>query len=194
MAENYFEFDPETHVYKLGGVRIPSVTQILKDLCLVPDFPAGPYRMRGRAVHTICELWDRGVALDESQCGETTLGFLSAWKSVSREYGWTWDAIEERLFDPLLLVAGTLDRRGHWNGKRLILDIKSGGGGREVELQTAAYAQMAYPETACQALRCKVEIHQDGTYNAPVFYDNWQDFTAWQGAVRLWQWKQRKGT
>ena len=143
-------------------------------------------------MHKICELYDRGLNIDESQCGETVLGYLRAWKAVSAEYGWQWEGIEERLYDPLLLVAGTLDRRGTWNGNKLILDIKSGSAGREVELQLAAYAQMAYPEEAAQVLRAKVEIHQDGTYAAPVFYEDWNDLIAWRGAVSLWKWKSRK--
>jgi hypothetical protein len=77
-------------------------------------------------------------------------------------------------------------------GKRLIMDIKSGSAGREVELQLAAYAQMAFPEDAATVLRAKVEIHGDGTYAPPVFYEDWQDFTAWQGAVNLWKWKQKR--
>jgi len=194
MSFDHFSFDEASHVYKLGGVTIPSVTQVLREVGLVPDFPPGPYRVRGRAVHKVTQLYDLKYDIDEERCGEGIVGYLRAWKAVSAEYAWVWDedGIERQMFDPILLVAGTADRIGTWREKRLVLDIKSGAAGAEVALQTAGYARMRWPEDYAEVLRASVEIHADGTYSPPVFYDDWQDFIAWEGAVRLYQWKRRK--
>jgi hypothetical protein len=74
-----------------------------------------------------------------------------------------------------------------------LLDIKSGATGRETALQTAAYAQMVFPDDHAAVLRCKVELHADGTFAPPVWYEDWQDFVAWRGAVALYKWKQKRG-
>ena len=193
MSFNHFSFDAENHIYRLGTVVLPSVTQILQDLGLRPTFPPGPYRVRGRNVHTACEFWDQGT-LGKYDIGMAIMGYVNAWQAATREWGWIWnpDGIEQRVYDPVNIVAGTIDRCGTFNGKPLILDIKSGAAGKEAALQTAAYALMRFPDNHCEVLRCTVELHGDGTYNAPVWYADWQDFVVWKGAVSLWKWKTKK--
>ena len=195
MSFDHFTFDEENHVYRLGGNQLPSVTQIIRDLGLTPNFPAGPYRVRGRAVHKACELYDQGV-LDQFELAPAIMGYVNAWIAVSKEFGWVWDAqgIEYRLYDPIKMVAGTIDRVGMWGGKPLILDIKSGSAGREAALQTAAYADMRFPDNNAEVQRCSVEIHADGTYAPPKWYTDYYDIIAWRGAVALWRWKMNKET
>ena len=192
MSVINFTFDEESHIYRVNSVPIPSVTQILKDLGLTPDFPPGPYRVRGRQVHKLCEIYDKGL-IEQYEFGPGLMGYLDAWKKVCAEQGWVWNqtGIEERLYDPLLIVAGTIDRVRDGDDP-LIVDIKSGAAGKEAALQTAGYAQMRFPLIAGKVKRCTVEIHADGTYNAPKFYDDYRDITAWMGAVELWKWKTRK--
>ena len=193
MGFNHFTFEEEGHVYRLSGVKVPSVTRNPTGSRATPVLPPGPYRVRGKQVHKACELYDLGT-IGEYNIGELIMGYVAAWQSVSREFGWVWnpDGIEQRLYDPLKIVAGTIDRCGTLNGKPLIVDIKSGAAGKEAALQTAAYADMRFPENQCEVLRCTVEIHGDGTYAPPVWYEDIQDFIAWRGAVALWRWKQKK--
>jgi hypothetical protein len=192
MSVINFTFDEESHIYRVNSVPIPSVTQILKDLGLTPDFPPGDYRVRGQKAHKACE-WDDLGMLDEDHTSPVMMGYVRAWRAVCAEQGWVWNqtGIEERLYDPLLIVAGTIDRVRDGNDP-LIVDIKSGAAGKEAALQTAGYAQMRFPRIAAKVKRCTVEIHADGTYNAPKFYGDYRDITAWMGAVELWKWKTRK--
>jgi len=193
MTDSYFTFNEETHTYRLGSVVIPSVTQVLKDLRLTPAFPPGPYRVRGRQVHKACEIADLNT-LHLYDIGEGLMGFVTAWRAVCREFGWVWEAdeIEQRVYDPIRLTAGTIDRV-RWREPHLIVDIKSGAAAKEAALQTAGYAVMAFPDHPEKVQRCSVEIDSDGTFKPPTWYENPQDIAAWKGAVELWKWMNRKG-
>jgi len=71
-----FTFDAATHTYTAGGVRVPSVTQVLKLLPLGPDFsrvdPDVLERKRqlGNLVHDACAILDEGDDLDWGALGE----------------------------------------------------------------------------------------------------------------------------
>ena len=190
MDHSLLTFEDEPHIYRLGGVVIPSCTQVLNDL-FKPYFPPGPYRVKGRQVHKATELADLNT-LHQYDIGEGLMGYVTAWRSVCREFGWVWEAdeIEQRVFDPVRLVAGTIDRRKF--DPRLIVDIKSGAAAKEAALQTAGYAVMAFPECPEKVQRCSVEIHADGTFSPPTWYTDHQDIAAWKGAVELWKWMNRK--
>jgi hypothetical protein len=183
-------FEEEPHVYRLGGVAIPSVTQVISDI-FKPYFPPCPYRVKGRQVHKATELADLNT-LHLYDIGEGLMGYVTAWRAVCREFGWVWEAdeIEQRAFDPVRLVAGTMDRRKR--DPQLIVDIKSGAAGKEAALQTAGYAVMSFPKCPEKVQRCTVEIHGDGTYSPPVWYTDPQDIAAWCGAVELWKFMNRK--
>ena len=68
MVMAQFEFDPAAHRYTLGGIVLPSVTQILRGL---DDFSNVPARVlekardRGNRVHAACNLDVLGT-LDEN--------------------------------------------------------------------------------------------------------------------------------
>ena len=200
MTDSYFSFDEsvdpatgeERHIYRLANVVIPGATSVLKDLKLTPPFPPGPYRVRGKRAHKACEYADLNT-LHLYEIGEGLMGYVRAWQSVCREFGWVWepDEIEQRVFDPVKLVAGTIDRVRR-RDKKLVVDIKTGAAGREAALQTAAYVDMEFPDCQMEVERCSVEIHGDGTFSPPVWYRDFQDFLAWRGAVALWQWQNRK--
>lgn len=77
-----FLFDPEKHLYTLGGVQIPSVTQVL------------PYNYRGNNedakqkgsyVHRMIEFKAKGV-LDEETLDPQLKPYLEAYKRLLNEY------------------------------------------------------------------------------------------------------------
>ena len=63
-------FEPTHHVYKLDGVELPSVTQILSDCSLTPWYPDADRKILFEpwtAVHKACELlgdWTAGSSAD----------------------------------------------------------------------------------------------------------------------------------
>jgi hypothetical protein len=190
MVPHQLTFDEEPHIYRLGNVVIPSVTQVLGGI-FKPYFPPGPHRVKGRRVHKATELADLNT-IHRYEVAEYLMGYVAAWRAVCREFGWIWEpeCIECRVFDPVRLVAGTIDRVRV--DSPLVVDIKSGAASKEAALQTAAYAEMRFPDCYARVERCAVEIHDNGTFNPPIWHRDPHDFVAWHGAVDLWKWMNRK--
>ena len=66
-------FDPDSHLYRVDGIIVPSVTQVLEDVGIVDysRLPGSTREMalrRGSAVHAACHYDDEGD-LDETQLG-----------------------------------------------------------------------------------------------------------------------------
>ena len=58
------EYNDSIHEYTLGGIHVPSVSELLKPI--TGDFEFAPmYAERGTAVHNLTELWDTGLYIPE---------------------------------------------------------------------------------------------------------------------------------
>ena len=58
------EYNDSIHEYTLGGIHVPSVSELLKPV--TGEFECAPmYAERGTAVHTLTELWDTGLYMPE---------------------------------------------------------------------------------------------------------------------------------
>ncbi|TBR16981.1 hypothetical protein EPO66_03635 [bacterium] len=107
-------FDKDSHSYKLNGVVIPSVTQILQkvgisDFSMVPADRLESARKFGSAVHLACELFDKGT-LDECALDSNLWPYLDAWVSFKKEYALEFISIEKPITSVIYRVAGTPDR------------------------------------------------------------------------------------
>lgn len=121
-----YGFDPSTHTYTIDGVAVPSVTEICSVLT------AGKYsggqgvidaaRARGTAVHELCEAYDYGT-LEEVPA--ELAGYVKAWADFCRDYRPEWLFVEHMMFSKELQMAGTCDRIGVIDGKRVVVDIKT---------------------------------------------------------------------
>ncbi len=135
-------FDAEAHEYKLSGVRIPSVTQVLsfgQDLSRIPRWTAE----RGTAFHLATEYDDAGD-LDEESVDALVRPHLEAyrkWKAATRP---RFMATEFRIWGEIdgLKYAGTIDRviESPTPFNPLIADLKSGAPRKEHGAQLWAYA------------------------------------------------------
>lgn len=129
-------FDEADHAYTLGGVRIPSVTQVLshgQDLSRIPAWTA----LRGTAFHLATEYDDAGD-LDESSVDELVRPHLEAyrkWKAATKP---VFTHTEVRVWGELdgLKFAGTVDRV---IGAMTVADLKSGAPRKEHGAQLHAY-------------------------------------------------------
>lgn len=148
-------FDAEAHEYKLSGVRIPSVTQVLsfgQDLSRIPRWTAE----RGTAFHLATEYDDAGD-LDEESVDALVRPHLEAyrkWRAYRRPQ---YHATEAKVWGELdgLRFAGTIDRvilldvdvmSTRADYVRL-MDLKSGAPRKEHGAQLAAY-KVAYEQRA----------------------------------------------
>lgn len=104
-------FDETTHGYYLGGVKLPSVTQIMRPLYdfsqVNPDVlkRAGEF---GTAVHKTIELY-LADDLDDEGLDENLRGPLQAFKSWQRAYGYQGLEVERRMASKRMKYAGTAD-------------------------------------------------------------------------------------
>lgn len=121
-TEPTLEFSEEGHCYKLSGVSIPSVTQVLQTAGLV-DFSRVPLdvleaaRRFGTAVHKACELLDKGT-LDERSLDPNLWPYLDAWSDFKKDYKPEFIEIEKPICSITYRVAGTPDRIAESNKRR----------------------------------------------------------------------------
>lgn len=111
-TEEGLSFDKEQHSFTGNGEVLPSVTQVLRDNRLTPDFYAmiDPwYLQRGTMIHLACEYYDKGV-LDEDTLDPAIIPHVEAYKTFRRDYSGVITGIEKRLWHPSLKYAGIIDR------------------------------------------------------------------------------------
>lgn len=101
----------DVHEYKVGGVVIPSVTQILDMFYPFPGKRDKFYSDRGTAVHETLQFYDEGTLEESSLCDETR-GSLECYKEFLALYNPRPKpiAIEKKVASRILGVAGTIDR------------------------------------------------------------------------------------
>lgn len=189
-----FSFDREAHVYSLGDRVLPSVTEILRGAGLVDDrWWTAAAAWRGSAVHLAC-WYDDQNDLNESQLDPTLRPYVDAYRKFKFETGFEPTDIETPLYNDLLGYAGTPDRIGKINGKRLCVpDLKSGASSKVTRFQTVAY-------TAClpsprKYVRMEVRLQPNGRYSLQVYEpkDFDADYRSWQAIVEVFRLRRELG-
>lgn len=156
-------FDEASHIYRLDGARVPSVTQIINKV-LPYDFNASEWHLnRGAAVHRACELLDN-ASLDWSTVDPEILPRVQAWEAFRRDLPMEIVAVEEPLAHSGLMYAGTLDRIFRHNGKMIVADIKNSVSA-QVKIQLAFYS-LLWTHNKKQTIdsAVAVELTEDGAY------------------------------
>lgn len=182
-------FDHATHTYRWNGVIVPSVTQALKaggviDYSMIPQDVLQRAAIRGTAVHKACELWDFDK-LDESTLDAEVGAYLEGYKAFLRDTGFQPARIEQRIFHPQYIYAGTLDRTGTLNGQLIVLDFKTGIMLDGHRAQLAAYT-MALPMPR-RYRRFGLQLTAEGGYRVHEFpiRDLMLDFNTFLGALAV---------
>jgi hypothetical protein len=135
------EFNAERHEYKLDGVKIPSVSEILSplvDLSGVPGALLLHASQFGSVVHRTLELYDKND-LDMDSVDAPIMPYLSAWQNFLKESKCEIIANEQILASEALRYAGTIDRVMNLWGSVSIVDIKTGIVSKTEQFQVAAY-------------------------------------------------------
>lgn len=194
------KFEEEKHTYTEDGVRIPSVTQILKaegfyDFSKVPKAVLEASRNFGIAVHRAAELYDKGT-LDISNLDINLVPPLEAWIKFKKDYEVKIDLslIEVALHSKIWGFAGTSDRIPIVRGELSIVEIKSTTeASPAIALQTAGYDILAKEELKLKVKqRYAVFLLQDGSYKVAQYKDK-TDRNIFLSAVSLYHWKLKKG-
>lgn len=156
-------FEETLHRYFFEGRELPSVTAVLADNRLGADFSrVAPdtleqARRLGSAVHVALHYDDEGT-LDATTIDPLVAPYLEAWRRFRTERRVAIVAMERRYADPVYGFAGTLDRIALADGRRVLLDVKTGGV-EGAHYQTAAYLHLAGEPAGTR--RWAVQLHPE---------------------------------
>lgn len=215
MIQLPVDFDEKEHIYSLAGRRQGSVTGVLQDQGLYPYYPdAMIYRSRGKAVHRGSELLALKTLNVERAGGdflfpgtdERLWGYLTGFCRFLDQYGTPEIILSEQvLYDPLLVLAGTLDYLMLiQNIGYCIIDLKTGAAPRCVAIQLAGYEMLLrsvlrmhkdkFPALApgIELKRYSLQLKPEGTF---VFerHAGPSDGAIFQSAVNCYNWKRDNG-
>ena len=167
-----FLFDPVTHSYWLNGRRIPGITELLSIFGYIDKAQyekRGPNAaLRGKAIHSACELLDQND-LDWTSITDDGIPYVMGYEKFLKEndivieHEWS----EKPLYHPILLFGGTPDRRLILNGRRSIVDLKTGVIQPWAALQTAAQEILMQDEEPFD--RYALRLTPDGDYKLKAF-------------------------
>ena len=161
------ELDRDSHIYRIDGRIVPSVTQIISDG--KKNFYTLGSDERGHRVHASTILYDTDSSSTVDDYPEYLRGWVKAWASFRKESGFFPLHTEIIGCDHDGRYAGTIDRIGSIGKRKLTIDIKSGGKERKHKLQLAGYHGLEGVDeagdlwTGANELAI-VYIRNDGTY------------------------------
>lgn len=197
MSMPELTFDEAAHVYRLGGVVVPSVTQLLEPI--KPDFSAIPpgvleaKRQLGSAVHLACEL-DDDEDLDEDSLPPAVVPYLAAWRKFKADTGAEVLMNERKLASLTHRFAGTLDRLVRVrNGDLYLVDLKTSiSMSASFGVQLCGYQMLLDDQphgTKLTLARKGLQLKNDGTYKL-VPYNNPNDLAAFRACLSIFHWKE----
>lgn len=167
-------FEESTHAYRIGDRIIPSVTSILKAAGLIAtQWMTDEARERGTAVHSTIHYFEDGD-LDQSSVCREAMGYFSAYQNFKKDSGWAPVYVEQIVYSPGFNYAGRVDAIGWLNGRRVLIDFKTGPVPAWIGLQLQAYKQAfnATPDHLAQGINnisfvntCfSLALRRDGSY------------------------------
>ncbi len=195
--------DHENHSYTHDGASVPlSVSDVLRLSGICQPYPEDPRVMAlvrhagelGSCVHDWCDYVDAGETDVERLRDTDVLPYVLAYRRFTEECEPEWEAIEQSVCDPVLGVAGTLDRIGtmkRGNGRRpVIVDIKSPKAAAKYwQVQLSAYQYLSSPGRLDCSLFV-VHLASDGSYKVRPYESDIETFLC---AVKVAQWRVKNG-
>lgn len=127
------EFDAATHIYKVKGKEVPSVTTICRFLSYdqaknADQTMALMARERGTEVHEACAFYDYSGDIPDDLSADAA-PYVAAYVQFKRDHDVDWKYIEHitgcNKNGDCLGYVGTLDRAGFVDGHFCVLDIKT---------------------------------------------------------------------
>lgn len=162
-------FDPEKHIYRVDGLKLPSVTDICKPLVTFGEVSQEVLRQaarRGSQVHEYAELIDYGMEANDLEVEPELVGYVTAYTRFLRDYKPEWELIEKPLYSLDMGYAGTIDRYGIIDGEKTIVDIKtSSSANRATRIAWAVQLEAYLGLLGCGfAKRYNLWLKSDGSY------------------------------
>jgi hypothetical protein len=190
-----FRFDEATHTYTLDGVRLPSVSEIIRpcvgDLDAIPHAVLNRKRDLGKDVHQLTHLIDHGLIAPSDVDDERLRGYTDAYFRFLDDKQPTWQVIEKPLYSAARRYAGTPDRFGLVADAMTSVDIKN-----TYALRPATGVQLSGYALLLEALFGKPERHlalqlkPDGTYVLKEYGDETAIFLS---LLNIHHWRVKHG-
>lgn len=185
------DFDEEKHLYTLRGMRLPSVTQIMKpmSLMLYETVPAGTLEDaadRGTRAH---EQVSNYVLYGIEEADPDTEPYVNAFIEFQRSYQPTWVASEYRTYHKVMRYAGTIDLIGYVepdDGTGVdVVDLKCTAQFHGVMLATqiGAYAEALKSHGVQVRNRYGLQLLKTGKYRFEKVEDGYKTFLHCLGVV-----------
>ncbi len=121
------QFFEKSHIYMLDGQRLPCVSDLCRFLHreIYQSAPAWQLELaadRGTAVHEATQVLDTAgtASIDPAYAP-----YLQAYAAFLRDHNPAWSLVEQALYHPDDLYAGTIDRYGILDGFQTLVDIKT---------------------------------------------------------------------
>jgi len=201
------EFDADKHEYTVGGVKIPSVSEILAPLNAerygsINAMVLQEAARKGTAVHEATEQIDYDIDPEENPEIE---GYLEAYYSFLFDHYCDWQMIEQPVAFYLPdneppLYCGTVDRFGIVDDDLAVVDIKTYAS-MTTEAQMTAASQLALyrdaiyfgtPENRERVQDCErvkryiLHLKKDGKYRL-IDIDTFEKKRGWNGQAVAWE-------
>lgn len=192
----------DTSKYHVGGVRVPSVTEVI-DLAGLAGIDSIPQRHldnaahRGSMVHLYSEAIDLDDQYDLDSIPDAYRGYCDAYIAFKDETGFEPRELEQVVVSKALGFAGTVDRFGLYRQSWAVVDLKATAAPYAYwPLQTVGYA-IAIAETNDLALesirRFCVQLKPNGRYVLHRHRDPIEDRDTFAAALRVAQFRLAKG-
>lgn len=182
MKHPKIEFDAEKHIYRVEGVIVPSVSEILEPLTAkhygeVNELTLRLAAERGTAVHEACEELDYGF---DPEVYPEYAGYVDAYIAFLQDYRPEWYGIEQMVYNPTEGYCGTIDRWGLLRGKGpakvpAIVDIKT----------TTSPTKTNYITGACQLQMYGLALLRNGELEDTVKTERYLLYLKKDGKYRL---------
>jgi len=184
------EFNSENHTYKLDGIKLPSVTQVLQGAGLSDFSKVNPELLKraqsfGTAAHLACAFNDKHQ-LDMKSLDPALFPYLEAWILFKRDFGITdFKEIEKQVYSTKYQYAGCLDRL--WEDA--LIEIKTCTTiPKTTGLQLVGY-QGAYEEMYKVKIKRRICVQLlDGTYKMEEYKDR-TDFRVFTSCLSIVNWQ-----
>lgn len=169
-------FYDDKHVYEVDGVKIPSVSEIIRFISRESYADVNQYKLdiaaeRGTKVHKLCE---QMIKFGECEAGYDLVGYVQAFVLFCKEHSFEMQHSEKAL--ACEEYAGTVDLVGTVDGEQAVVDLKTVSAVVKplVKAQLNAYKRLVehngLPEVKC--LYC-LQLMANGKYRLyPVAIDS----------------------
>ena len=185
-AAERFTFDPTAHAYFVGRRRLPSITQIIaagRASDAQPWAFSDEAAERGDRIHRATASFDLGAGWGDDLL-DVDVPRVRAYADFLQMMQPVYDEIEQPRWSRALQFAGTPDRVGRWrDGRRFVLDIKTGAKSSEHGLQTAGQVLVVEGRPDAR-LRYSLHLRPEGDYRL-VSWTDARDYVEFMRRLRI---------